>query len=189
MTRVLQGPLAPGGKRPLSPARCGAPLPPMCARHAHALCAVVSHRVRRRLTALCSSGFHASTHLYSFVRLRIVRLRIAAPHPPHLLHRTPPSSRFTSPPSTRAASHASLQICPSQDYRACALAAVKTDLSQLAVAYADLVLLHDPGLDNETATSAALWQGLQDAQVQGLARAIGVSNFSPKQLQEVRVYD
>ena len=34
-----------------------------------------------------------------------------------------------------------------------------------------------------------MWQGLQDAQVQGLARAIGVSNFSPKQLQEVRVYD
>ena len=76
-------------------------------------------------------------------------------------------------------------VCPSNDFRACALAAVKTDLKLLAIEHADLVLLHDPGLANETATSAALWQGLQDALEQGLARAIGVSNFAPSQLQSL----
>ena len=73
-------------------------------------------------------------------------------------------------------------VCPSGHYRQCALDAVKRDLAELSIEYADLVLLHDPGLANETAISAQLWEGLQDALALGLARAIGVSNFSAKQL-------
>jgi hypothetical protein len=41
--------------------------------------------------------------------------------------------------------------------------AVRTDLAQLRVAAADLIFLHDPGLVNGTAVTAALWQGMQDA--------------------------
>ena len=72
--------------------------------------------------------------------------------------------------------------CPSLDYRACAVHAVKTDLAQLKMAAADLVLLHDPGLANGTAVTAALWQGMQDMLAAGLARSIGVSNFNSMQV-------
>ena len=82
--------------------------------------------------------------------------------------------------------HGDPQIsCPSRDFRACAVRAVRTDLAQLRVAAADLVLLHDPGLANGTAVSAALWQGMQDALAAGLARSIGVSNFNATQLDEL----
>ena len=76
-------------------------------------------------------------------------------------------------------------VCPSKDFRACALRAVKTDLAQLKIASADLILIHDPGLANETGTTAALWQGMQDALHQGLTRSIGVSNFNSTQLDEL----
>lgn len=76
-------------------------------------------------------------------------------------------------------------VCPSKDFRACALRAVKTDLSQLKIDAADLILVHDPGLANETGTSAAIWQGMQDALKLGLTRSIGVSNFNSTQLDEL----
>lgn len=76
-------------------------------------------------------------------------------------------------------------VCPSRDFRACALRAVKTDLSQLKMDAADLILIHDPGLANGTAVSAALWQGMQDALKLGLTRSIGVSNFNGTQLDEL----
>ena len=47
--------------------------------------------------------------------------------------------------------------------------AVRPDLAQLRVAAADLIFLHDPGLVNGTAVTAALWQGMQDALAAGLA--------------------
>ena len=75
--------------------------------------------------------------------------------------------------------------CPSRDFRSCALRAIKTDLAQLKMAAADLVLIHDPGLANETGTTAALWQGMQDALALGLTRSIGVSNFNSTQLDEL----
>ena len=50
---------------------------------------------------------------------------------------------------------------------------------------ADLVLVHDPGLANGTAITAALWQGMQDALASGLTAAIGVSNFNATQLDEL----
>ena len=76
-------------------------------------------------------------------------------------------------------------VCPSKDFRTCALRAVKTDLAQLKMDSADLILVHDPGLANGTAITAAIWQGMQDAQAQGLTRAIGVSNFNSTQLDEL----
>ena len=76
-------------------------------------------------------------------------------------------------------------ICPSKDFRACALRAVKRDLALLRVAAADLVLVHDPGLANGTGTTAQIWQGMQDALAQGLTRSIGVSNFNSTQLDEL----
>ena len=76
-------------------------------------------------------------------------------------------------------------MCPSKDYRACALRAVRTDLAQLQISTADLILVHDPGLANETGTSAAIWQGMQDALQLGLTRSVGVSNFNSTQLDEL----
>ena len=75
--------------------------------------------------------------------------------------------------------------CASKDFRSCALQAIKTDLAQLQIDTADLVLIHDPGLANQTGTTAALWQGMQDALSQGLTRSIGVSNFNSTQLDEL----
>ena len=76
-------------------------------------------------------------------------------------------------------------VCPSKDYRTCALRAIKYDLSQLEMEAADLILVHDPGLANQTGITAAIWQGMQDALSQGLTRAIGVSNFNSTQLDEL----
>lgn len=81
-----------------------------------------------------------------------------------------------------------------------ALNYVKTDLAQLGLDFVDLVILHGPcrfGNTNRTAgepgtvadpTAAdnALWAGLQTAQQQGLARAIGVSNFNVSELRALR---
>lgn len=76
-------------------------------------------------------------------------------------------------------------VCPSRNFRECALAAIKIDLAELKIDAADLVLIHDPGLANETGTTAALWQGMQDALSQGLTRSIGVSNFNATQIDEL----
>ena len=76
-------------------------------------------------------------------------------------------------------------VCLSKDFRACALRAVRRDLALLRVASVDLVLVHDPGLANGTGTTAAIWQGMQDALAQGLTRSIGVSNFNSTQLDEL----
>jgi len=75
--------------------------------------------------------------------------------------------------------------CPSKEFRKCALRAVKYDLSQLQMDAADLILVHDPGLANQTGITAAIWQGMQDALAQGLTRSIGVSNFNSTQLDEL----
>ena len=76
-------------------------------------------------------------------------------------------------------------VCPSKDFRACALRAVRTDLAQLKIDAADMILVHDPGLANQTGTSAAIWQGMQDALKLGLTKSIGVSNFNSTQLDEL----
>ena len=54
------------------------------------------------------------------------------------------------------------------------------DLAQLGMKYVDLVLIHHPDTD---ACNQALWKGLQQAQAMGLTKSIGVSNFSPAQME------
>eukprot|EP01043_Picozoa_sp_COSAG02_P075300 COSAG02_NODE_15460_length_1169_cov_0.968224_2_plen_63_part_01 len=54
------------------------------------------------------------------------------------------------------------------------------DLAQLGVKQVDLVLIHHPDTDT---CNQALWKGLQQAQAMGLTKSIGVSNFSPAQME------
>ena len=65
----------------------------------------------------------------------------------------------------------------SSDY---ALSQVRQDLRELNVSQVDLVLLHSPCLS--ASANFKLWQGLEEALAQNLTRAIGVSNYSKKQL-------
>ena len=65
----------------------------------------------------------------------------------------------------------------SADY---ALSQVRQDISELNVSRVDLVLLHAPCISADA--NFKLWQGLERALAQNLTRAIGVSNFSKKQL-------
>src|SRR3954454_25394390 len=64
-----------------------------------------------------------------------------------------------------------------------ALGALKTSLGQLEMDYVDLYLIHwpAPGRDNYVAA----WKALVEAQEQGLARAIGVSNFQAEHLRGI----
>jgi len=55
--------------------------------------------------------------------------------------------------------------------------ATRKNLNQLQVAYADLMLIHRPP---DTGPGEDLWRGLMRAKKEGLARDIGVSNYSLK---------
>jgi diketogulonate reductase-like aldo/keto reductase len=63
-----------------------------------------------------------------------------------------------------------------------AYAAVKKNLAELGTEYADLVLIHRPPEDG---VGLGLWKGLIRAKQEGLARDIGVSNYSAQQIQEL----
>jgi 2,5-diketo-D-gluconate reductase A len=63
-----------------------------------------------------------------------------------------------------------------------AYAAVRTNLAELRLDYADLVLIHRPP---ERGVGEGLWQGLRRAKREGLARDIGVSNYSIEQIEEL----
>jgi len=91
-----------------------------------------------------------------------------------------------------------------------ALQSVKDSLKDLKLDYVDLVLIHWPinfeheegthfpkdpktgkarnELDPSKASVKLCWQGLEDAVKAGLTRAIGVSNFSPAQIDELLTY-
>jgi len=60
--------------------------------------------------------------------------------------------------------------------------AARRYLGEMGVAYADLLLLHRPPADG---VGEALWKGLADARSKGLARDIGVSNYSVEQIEEL----
>src|SRR4051812_12836214 len=60
--------------------------------------------------------------------------------------------------------------------------AVRTNLAELRLEHVDLVLVHRPP---ERGVGEKLWQGLRRAKREGLARDIGVSNYSIEQVEEV----
>jgi len=60
--------------------------------------------------------------------------------------------------------------------------AVRTNLAELRLEYADLVLIHRPP---ERGVGEDLWRGLRRAKREGLARDIGVSNYSIEQIEEL----
>ncbi len=62
------------------------------------------------------------------------------------------------------------------------IAALDTSLAKLGLEYVDLYLIHAPF---DPAQRLAQWRGLVALQEQGKARAIGVSNFSAKHLDEI----
>jgi diketogulonate reductase-like aldo/keto reductase len=60
--------------------------------------------------------------------------------------------------------------------------AVRTNLAELRLDYVDLVLIHRPP---ERGVGEELWRGLRRAKREGLARDIGVSNYSIEQIEEL----
>ncbi len=61
--------------------------------------------------------------------------------------------------------------------------AFETSINKLGLEYLDLYLLHRPRGDVKGA-----WLALEELYKEGKIKAIGVSNFEPKQLDELRVY-
>ena len=81
---------------------------------------------------------------------------------------------------------------PGTPGRAGALKYAKTDLTQMGLKQADLILIHSPcnyGFPPCIPSSDELivdtWRGLEDALQQGLTRAIGVSNFDVNNLAPI----
>jgi 2,5-diketo-D-gluconate reductase A len=60
---------------------------------------------------------------------------------------------------------------------------LKGSLELLGLDYVDLYLIHWPAPGRDTYLTA--WEGLVEAQQQGLVRAIGVSNFQPEHLRRI----
>lgn len=82
----------------------------------------------------------------------------------------------------RAGGRAALYLVTKVEETDDAYAAVGRNLAELGTDYADLVLLHRPPADG---VGAALWQGLLRAQRAGLAKDIGVSNYSAAQIEQL----
>jgi diketogulonate reductase-like aldo/keto reductase len=61
------------------------------------------------------------------------------------------------------------------------LKAFDESLKRLGLEYVDLYLIHWPGTDRR----AEAWKALQEIQTQGLAKNIGVSNYTVRHLEEV----
>jgi diketogulonate reductase-like aldo/keto reductase len=61
------------------------------------------------------------------------------------------------------------------------LKAFDESLKRLGLEYVDLYLIHWPGTDRR----AEAWKALQEIQIQGLAKNIGVSNYTVRHLEEV----
>ncbi len=60
--------------------------------------------------------------------------------------------------------------------------AARSNVGQLKLEYADLILIHRPP---ENGVGVALWKGLMRAQSEGFTRDIGVSNYSIQQITEL----
>ncbi|HTS32839.1 MAG TPA: aldo/keto reductase [Thermoplasmata archaeon] len=66
-----------------------------------------------------------------------------------------------------------------------ALAAFRASLGRLNLGYVDLYLIHWPTAPSPEARRDS-WRALERIQTQGLARAIGVSNYTVRHLEELR---
>ncbi|KAI0633831.1 Aldo/keto reductase [Trametes polyzona] len=64
------------------------------------------------------------------------------------------------------------------------LAAVDDSLKKFGFDYIDLMLIHSPLSDKERRLQT--WKALIEAKKQGKVRSIGVSNYGPKHLEEIR---
>ncbi|VVT46885.1 uncharacterized protein SAPINGB_P001436 [Magnusiomyces paraingens] len=67
-------------------------------------------------------------------------------------------------------------------------AAIAESLRKLRVDYIDLYLIHSPDLPKFNAKIEVVWPKLEEFYKQGKARAIGVSNFSVKDLEYLRTF-
>ncbi|KAI0766859.1 Aldo/keto reductase [Trametes elegans] len=65
-----------------------------------------------------------------------------------------------------------------------ALAAVDDSLKKFGFDYIDLMLIHSPLSDKERRLQT--WKALIEAKKQGKVRSIGVSNYGPRHLEEIR---
>lgn len=63
--------------------------------------------------------------------------------------------------------------------------AARASLAHLGLSYIDLYLIHSPQA-NSPKDRLASWQGLEKLQREGVCRAIGVSNYSVRHLEELR---
>ncbi|MGP8071811.1 MAG: aldo/keto reductase [Thermoplasmata archaeon] len=68
-----------------------------------------------------------------------------------------------------------------------ALAACKASLGRLGLAYIDLYLIHWPTAPSPEARQAS-WRALERLQTEGTCRAIGVSNYTVRHLEEIRAH-
>jgi len=66
-----------------------------------------------------------------------------------------------------------------------ALAAARASLARLDLGWIDLYLIHSPR-SNSPEERLASWRALEQLQHDGLCRAIGVSNYSVRHLEEIR---
>ncbi|KAI0666602.1 Aldo/keto reductase [Trametes maxima] len=65
-----------------------------------------------------------------------------------------------------------------------ALAAIDDSLKKFGFDYIDLILIHSPLSDKERRLQT--WRALIEAKKQGKVRTIGVSNYGPRHLEEIR---
>lgn len=72
---------------------------------------------------------------------------------------------------------------PAKDFEAC-IAACEASLERLGVSYLDLYLIHAPFCKEERLDQ---WRALLELQKRGKCRSVGVSNYSPAHLEEIRL--
>lgn len=69
-----------------------------------------------------------------------------------------------------------------------ALENVEVSLKRLGLTYVDLYLIHWPGPPEWTDRRKETWRAMEELYGQGLAKAIGVSNYTVHHMQEVEAY-